>query len=487
MVVNVLHRNSHSEPTVGLNRPKRNLHQAQEIIYKSLVEIVQKWSAEDVLAEFKHLFVHHVNSFSSDVFSAVYEIIFSNNEKEFLNTLKRSCYILVNNWATRRNHQAIQDLIHIFDDPVLRQRTQSPTLKRLRTWIANFVESSDFQELKLFAARYDIDTKTQGHWKQRYTAFLLAPQYEDAENPVEQREAARALSKQLRERFKFDLAMYVAHSQMTYSSRVRPFQTTNQANRDPDPKVHQNPTVLGDEALRLIKVILARRGKFSHANLANIFIKQTQDSTFQDFKKSLFNYLTFGIESREFVETFKNSLATKMPDIHSHHDDEILSPALLLRTCNRVVEYLTTEDQKEPSPLFVASLSSGNPLPLVTVFLKIILICRHTRPHLEARIARLIQHYETFPEDNCQWIIHFLEVLNITFAIYAENVQYNLIKMKCHDRETYTELPSDIDGYRIFSLQQGARPAKVDPEAFSLDDELIPDSTPDFLDLDAAR
>ncbi|MDX2098401.1 MAG: hypothetical protein SFW36_11545, partial [Leptolyngbyaceae cyanobacterium bins.59] len=198
MVVSVVQKNFQSASSdQSSRRSKRNLQQAQEVIYNSLLEIVKQWPAEDVLSEFKHLFIHHVNSFSSEVFSAVYELIFNNNEKEFLNTLKRACYILVNNWATKRNHQAIQELIQIFNDPILNQRTQSPTLKRLRHWIGKFVQSEDFQELKLFASRHDVE-KAKIHWKQRYTAFLLAPQYEDSENPVEQREAARALSKQLR-------------------------------------------------------------------------------------------------------------------------------------------------------------------------------------------------------------------------------------------------------------------------------------------------
>ncbi|MDX2099591.1 MAG: hypothetical protein SFW36_17570, partial [Leptolyngbyaceae cyanobacterium bins.59] len=234
----------------------------------------------------------------------------------------------------------------------------------------------------------------------------------------------------------------------------------------------KNPTALGDEALILIKVLLARRGQFSYTNLVNIFIKQNQGVDFQTFKKSLIQYLTFGVESKEFVEALKLNLSAKLPTFLEHHHAEEINNPLILRTCNRIIEYLTTEDQKEPSPLFIGLLSSGNPLPLVIIFLKLILLCRHTRAHLEARIARLIQYYEKMPEEDCQWIIHFLEVLNITFAIHAENVQYNLIKMNENGHETYAELITNVDNYRIFSLQKGARPPKDDPEAFSLSEEV---------------
>ena len=68
-------------------------------------------------------------------------------------------------------------------------------------------------------------------------------------------------------------------------------------------------------------------------------------------------------------------------------------------------------------------------MTLVIVLLKLILICKNSRTYLEAKIAELIRYYESFSEDECWWIVNFLEIFNVTFAIYAENVQYNLIKM----------------------------------------------------------
>ncbi len=107
---------------------------------------------EEVLLEFKRLFVYHVDSVSEESMHALYEIVFSNNEEEFRNTLKRSCYILVNNWDASRNYKPIQDLIKAFSDSAISRKTASPTLKRLRQWIDNFITSKDFEELKLFAS-----------------------------------------------------------------------------------------------------------------------------------------------------------------------------------------------------------------------------------------------------------------------------------------------------------------------------------------------
>ncbi|HEY9858174.1 MAG TPA: hypothetical protein V6D16_01625 [Candidatus Obscuribacterales bacterium] len=457
MIGDVLTSDRHTDSSTKSYKSRRSTQQAQEVLFNFLLEIVNAWAPEDVLSEFKRLFIHHADSSSSAVIPALYEIIFANNEKEFRNTLKRSCYILVNNWGTKRQHKAIQDLIQVFSDSSITRHTVSPTLKRLRAWILSFVNSQDFEELKLFASRYDDHGS---HWTQRYTAFLLVPQYVDLKNPVEQREAARALSKQLKDRFKFDLAMYIARSQ---SGNV-------------GGKTHRNPTALGDEVLRLTKAIVARRGPFNYANVANIFLKQTQQLTYKEFKASLQEYLAFSLENQEFVDTLRKKLSEKFASLYSSYHDEVLSSALLLRTCNRVIEYLTIENTKEPSPLFVLLLSQGNPLTLVIVLLKIILICGHARTHLEACIAELVRYYESFSEEECQWVITFMEVFNITFAIYAENVEYNLIKMNNVKREPHGLSSANLDTYVIFSQLKNDRKVESMADAEPLLDASDPET-----------
>lgn len=432
MIGDVLPSEQQNDAHKRSTRTGRSIRQAQESVYQFLLEIVKTWHPEDVLIEFKHLFLHHSDSFSADSCQAIYEILLSNNEEEFRNTLKRSCYILVNNWDASRNYRPIKDLIQLFEDPKISRQTISPTLRRSRQWLENFIASKDYQELKLFASRYD--DRDSGPWSSRYTSYLLVPQYVDLKNPIEQREAARALSKQLKDRFKFDLAMYVARSQ---SSALK------------DVNKPRNPTALGDEVLRLIKAIVARRGPFSYINLANIFIQQVQTLNYREFKQSLQKYLIFSVDNKDFIDTLNKRITEKLETLYETHDDEPFSNALLLRTCNRVIEYLTTENQREPSPLFVLLLSQGNPITLVIVMLKIILICKHARTHLEARIAELIRYYQDYPEEDCQWMINFLEIFNVTFAIHAENVQYNLIRM---EGENDKLLPiRSLDSYRVFS------------------------------------
>jgi hypothetical protein len=434
MTVNRLQKSHLNKHFVKSNSRQISLETEQDRIYKILGEIVQKWSPEDVLQEFKILFIDCLDSVDLNSAPSIYAIFSENNEQEFRHTLKRCCYIIINNWDSQRKYKYIKELVELFLNYKIKIWTAESCSNKInifQKWLINFVNSNDYEELNLFALRHNEQNKT--HWTNRYTTYSLVAQSFDRKNPKEQQESALKLSKQIKDKFKFELAMYIARSQSAKSSETR----------------YRNPTILGDNVLHLIKKIVLKKGAFSHENIANIFLKQTQDQTFKDFKDSLQKYLIFSVERQYFVETLKQQLSEKLLPWKKEYDEKPISKELLLRSCNRVIDCLTTEKGREPSQLFVLLLSQGNPLTLVVVLLKIILICKNARSHLEIRMAELIGYYNKYPEEECQWVINFIEIFNITFAIYAENVEYNLINME-QDEQTSQPM-MNLDDYRVFS------------------------------------
>jgi len=433
MSVNSLLSSQGDQHFLNSDEKQLSLEIAQERIYSFLLEIVKTQQPEDVLQEFKRLFIDHVDSVNYNPKLGIYKI-FRKNEHEYKNTFKRCCYILINNWQASKKFKYIQELVKLLADFKNNLKSNSSLIKNGNiyiSWLENFIDSNDYQELKLFAYKYEEQAKE--HWVNRYTSYLLFAQSLDEKNSKEQQEVAGKISKQLKEKFKFELAMYSAHSHSATASTTR----------------YKNPTILGDEVLRLIKTIVVKKGVFNYENIANIFIKQTQNQTLQEFKESIQKYLFFSVAQQKFVETLRQQLSEKLSSLLVEHNEEILDKNLLLRSCNRVIDYLTTENGREPAPLFSLLLSQGHSLTLVIVLLKIILICRNARSHLEVRIANLIRYYDKYSEDECQWIINFIEILNITFAIYAENVDYNLIKMKQDEQPGDSQL--NLETYRVFS------------------------------------
>lgn len=165
------------ESVVNLNHQKQNIQQAQESIYSFLKDILKQCPPETVLQEFNRLFIQHLDSVSSDSTLAIYKIGLANDEEEFRNTIKRCCYLLINNWKNNRAYKKhIKELIEMFSNPIIKRQSVSPTINRLRSWLQNFVKSKDYQELKLFAS---TKHQEQRHWSNRYTCYLLGDQSAD--------------------------------------------------------------------------------------------------------------------------------------------------------------------------------------------------------------------------------------------------------------------------------------------------------------------
>ncbi len=443
MIDDVLPEAYQTSSPIKSNKTGSGVQLAQEVIYHFILHIVKQLHPETVLQEFKLLFIDYADKFNAELLLALGEIIADNDEETFRNTLKRSCYILIEHWETSRHYGYTKKLVQLFFSVQIDQEMLPPLSTRLRLWLVNFVSSQDYQQLQIFAAKYEGDRKS--HWSHRYASYLLVPQYADVNNLAEQREAARVLSQQLKNQFKFDLAIYTARSQSSMA-------------KDKMPK---NPTLLGDDVLRLIKTIVAKRGDLSYANLANIFLKQTEKLAFHKFKLSLERYLFFSIPHKEFGKILNAQFNQKLNNLYSQYNEKTRDDELLLVTCNRVIDYLTTENYQKPSEIFLLFVQQGNPLTLIIVLLKIILICKNTRLHLEYCIAKLIQYYRNYPAEDCQWVINFCEIFTITFAIYAENVQYNLIKIE--EDEPGARSGGSLDAYRVFAQLKWDTSSEVTP------------------------
>lgn len=431
---------------VTANSVSTQLERSQDVIYDFLLRLVKTKPPEEVLQEFRNLFFeYNANSENAAAMQELSDILEANEVQDFVYTLKRCCYILINNWEPKRSRVCIQQLVEGFDKFDTSYSSTSRLSYRLKNWLNIFRKSKDYQDLLLYTNKAiggEVNAKKQvKHWSERYVSYLLVPQYANTSNSQEQREIASTLSKKLKDKFKFDLAMYTTRSQLTtYRNRNL-----------------ENPTNLGEDVLKLIKKIIAKRGEFSYTNLAHIFLKQVQDFRYKDFKEAFLNYLFFLTDRQKGIEELKSKLHQKLKSIYVEYEDQSVNDAIVLRTCKKTIDFLTTETGTEPSDIFLHLWLQSNPLTLVILLLKIILACPGTRTHLETRIAELIKYYQEMPEEACQWAINFFEVFQIAFAIYADkDVQYNLIKIKDRKSENVGESEDAIlDSYGIFSQCRG--------------------------------
>lgn len=114
MTANSLQSIHDEQPLFKEKLKNSDIQVVQEKIYIFLIEIVKVWSPEDVLREFKRLFLENLDSVSLDSAPGIYRLLnLIDNEQDFRNTLKRCCYILVNNWENHRKYKYIQELVQL--------------------------------------------------------------------------------------------------------------------------------------------------------------------------------------------------------------------------------------------------------------------------------------------------------------------------------------------------------------------------------------
>ncbi len=420
------------QPTAQLKNSELTVSSAQDIIYKFFLYHINYSTSELVLLLFQKMFIELIAPVNQKLIQALHTIIEFDSQREFNNLFKRCCYILLNNWISYRKYELARDLIKIISDRTLSEPPPDNCLKIMRVWLTNFISSKDYEDLKLFVSKYDEYHSVPIHWTSRYQPYLLATQYLNAKNTPEERQTARVLSQQLKDKYKFDLAMYTSRSQSATLKLKNSY----------------NPTLLGDEALRLIKIILVNRGSLNYRSLANIFINQTQNVTYKQFKEYLIKYLFYYEQNFDKMDIYQEKIINILEDFHPKNDGETLNSSLHLRTGNYLIKYLTVENSGKPTAFFLLCATKLNPLTLAILILRIILISPYSRTYLELCFARLIQYYQDNSAAECQWLINFLELCQIALTIYGENVQYNLVNMSETNQEE--QLFIDLNNCRVF-------------------------------------
>jgi len=408
-----------------------SIEKAQQYIFNFFLEIIKRYEAKAILNQFEKLFIKYEEIDNINPYYALGEIIFHNKESEFKDTLLRCCYILNNNWAINGNINACHTLVDLFLVDSIGFSTRIHKLKKLRQWLQNFIQSEEYDTLRSLSGRPGIH-KSYHNWSERFSSYLLISEYSDPKKPLEQRQYAETLSRKIKKQFKFDLAMYTARIDSTLGGNPQ----------------RQNPTNLGDGVLLLIKKVLNRQGNDNYRKAAKRFYDQIQNITFLEFKSKLLIYLGISQDDLEVSEVLRITVVKKLKHFQEHRHEEIMSMSLLYITCNRILRCLLLNERGKPSEFLQLSLEYDNLLAPVILLLKIVLILPQIHFYLESYVAELIKFHSIYEEAECRSFINFMDILNVTLAIFDKDTDYSLIKMKNIENDL---VDINLENYRIFS------------------------------------
>lgn len=397
-----------------------NAEKSKQTVCTYFTEAALERSPEDTLQLFRHVFIEFTEHDSAiELSCSVINMLLSDKKQEFQYTLKRVCYILIQTWWKKKEHQIVEQLIQQFDDPLLERPSLSKAMQRLREWIKEFKTSQTFQDLKLYTSHAPESPKIQDCYK----AYLLSHHYLDEQNPSEQRQLAKVIAYDLKMAFRYKLIQFKTHQRLKEIGMLAP----------------KNPTRLNETALFIIikKALIHRKNNLSQP-LVDKFKTTSEGKTFAAFKNALNQHLvrslTYAPDETLFdyspiATLFQSEVTPKLIDLFSELDNESTHDILATQTGKRLIGMLTNQDHEKPTPLFCMFLWGNSSLDLVLLLQTISVLCPDVQNYIDSCIGHLALYCQGRAPKEQQALQKFLEIYRVVFSINGASEHHDIVKI----------------------------------------------------------
>lgn len=416
--------------TTWTSHHTRHVEQEEQQLYDHFLFLVQTESPSQLIGRFQTLFVEGVGYPETEIALAIDKIASSKAaEQEFRFVLNRCCHILVNRWQARPQYQSyIPSLVQLFDavPQTTSNLSRARSVRRLRELVKEFINTEQYLTLRRLAQvigescdavsnEIPPEAEPLGTLIRRYPYLYEHCLLADGSN-YEQQQTIRQLKVRAQRKYEIDLSQFV-----TYQVRRSQLSRSNlpeAATRALQPA--KNPTLLTDQELyKALKHFAGKsQGSQTYRDVAQCFLAHSaQTSSFHSFKNDLYQYITESVDpeygNRQFNQQLYAHLHNTLPESNSCK----LNDFLLVRTCSQLLNFLVVESPHQPNHfIFIDLLANLGPTLTTGLLLKIVLICRKVKPHLEKRFSILFGHYEASKREAVQWLVQAMEHLNLALS-----------------------------------------------------------------------
>ncbi len=412
----------------------------QQQIYQHLFDLVQLRSPSETIEYFRNLFIEGANYSERGILSALDEITASKkSQREFYFFLNRCCHILINHWYMQpQMHHAIYQLISTFNNPPSRKRnitSRNKSIRRLHELVRGFLKSEQYLTLQRLAQVVNQTTYLESDNKNQCLKSLIRryPYLHEQcllseDSAIEHQWIVKQIQAQVQKKFEIDLSQYV-----TYQVRLSQIDKNSSKLRK-NRIIHpvNNPTLLSDTQVNLaLKSFVGKvEGESSYRDLAHNFLHySSQATTLRAYKDDLYEYLISGIDWEYGKRQFHQRLYTQLQNTLPQADYQKVNDFLIVRTCTQLLNFLIIESSSSPQHFtFIDLITSQGSIRAIGLLLKIILICRKSKPYLAKRFAILFNHYESATTSSIDWLVESLEELNIALSIHFGNIDLSYLK-----------------------------------------------------------
>jgi hypothetical protein len=408
----------------------------EKIIYDYLREYLTNHSSEEIILEFHCLFIEG-RSQNVLIRDTIENIICSEIKQDKFSYILNYCfYIVINYWLNKNEKQDyIFELFKIFDDLDYTLKCYSRRKQKILTLIQEFINSKHYAKLKRIAIIFDNRSSLQVSQKTiiksllpRYT-FLYSYLILGQENIIEITKLMQELQANRIKYFDFKLAQHII-----YRSRLIEIAKAQQFSHGAGKIIRRipNPTLLSDKDLRIgLKQYIKKIDReITLYQLSRKFIVNNQrEITYRAFKRNLYRYLSFKIESKNPQYDFQEKLWEMIDNMYYHSDALPVNESLIFRTCRKLYQILIINNtETNQHNLLIKLISNLGTAQTVMLLIKIVLICPQAKVDLEERLATLFSYYELKIIEDIPWIVKFLEYFLIAFSIYFGKIDLSIAK-----------------------------------------------------------
>lgn len=415
----------------------QQIQQAEQILYDYFLECVKKNSPEQVIEEFRDLFIQAKGCKDINVYLALEKIVKSVKSKEateqFNFFLNRCCYILINRWQMHpQSELLIARLVAVFDYLGANINGYPTTSNILRRLILNFIKNEQFLKLKRLVKAIDtpknsnaIDTNSPvGNLISRYP-YLYDRCLLSDRCTQEDRTTILRIKAQKERAFELDLSKYATYQ--VRLARIAPASEMSTVIRQV-----QNPTLLSDRELNraLHHYVSPVVGDRTYKDLSCSFLAHSAHTpTFRAFKDDLYEYILTSLDSKYVKSQFNKKLFHYLQNTLPEFDRQKPNEFLIMRTSSQLFNFLVVESSHQLEHyIFVDLITNLGVTRTVGLLLKVVLLCNKVKPYLEKRVSILFNHYESFAQDGVPWLVKSLESLQVAFSLHFGKIDISCFK-----------------------------------------------------------
>jgi hypothetical protein len=413
----------------------------EQQVYQHLLHLVQMEPPNQMIERCRALFLEGAGYPEPEILLILDKITASKKATEEFNFfLNRCCHILINRWHMQPQlHGAIAELVNLFEQEPVKSRAASiryREIRRLRELVKLFTSSEQYVILQRFTQVVNQTALTENTVPENQPLVTLIRRYPylyehclmGEDSTFEQQQTVKHLQTQRQKKFEVDLSQYITYK----VRRSQVIKKVSEAEANRILRSVDNPTLLSDRELyATLKQFMGKADNgHTYNESAQRFLKySTQVSNFRSFKDDLYEYLVSSIDGQYGKRQFNQRLYSQLQNTLPQADGQKLNDFLIVRTCSQLLNFLVVNSSSSPQHFtFVDLITNQGTLQTIGLLLKIVLICRKVRPHLEKRLAILFNHYESATTNCISWLVKVFEQLNIALSIHFGNIDLSLFK-----------------------------------------------------------